>query len=95
MVRYAYIKNGKVVNTAIFEDHPTDEVLALFNEQFDFDEFVECDETTLVGEEWDGERFWPLPPFDSWVKNPETHEWEPPVGWSPAEEFAYIESMHK
>ena len=73
---YAFIKNGVVVNLAMFDD-PSEELLAHFKAEFDLDEIILSTEKSDIGGTYDGTNFWRKQPYPSWVKG--TFDWEPPV----------------
>jgi len=50
---YAFIKNNKVVNIAVF-DNPSDELLAIFKAEFSLDDIVLATEDTFIGGTWEG-----------------------------------------
>ena len=76
-VNYAFIKNGEVVNIAVFED-PTDaQLLAHFKDEFSLDNIVITSQNSVIGGTYDGEKFWLPQPYPSWVKG--TEDWEAPV----------------
>jgi hypothetical protein len=78
-VNYAFIKNGEVVNVAVFED-PTDaQLLAHFKDKFSLDNIVKATDKTVIGGTYDGTKFWLPKPYPSWVKDNETNEWVAPV----------------
>ena len=85
-VNYAFIKNGEVVNIAVFDD-PSDELLAHFKEEFELDDIVLATDKAAIGGTYDG-KFWLPKPFPSWVKNEDTNEWEAPVA-KPADDKRY------
>jgi hypothetical protein len=76
-VNYAFIKNGEVVNIAVFE-YPTDaELLAHFKDEYSLDEIVLATSVAAIGWTYDGELFWSPQPYPSWVKGHRV--WEAPV----------------
>ena len=78
-VNYAFIKNGDVVNVAVFED-PTDaQLLAHFKDEFSLDNIVLATEKAAIGGTYDGTKFWLPKPYPSWVKDEETTTWVAPV----------------
>ena len=77
-VNYAFIKNGDVVNIAVFDD-PSDELLATFKAEFSLDDIILATEKAGIGGTWDGAKFWPKQPYPSWVKNETTNEWDAPT----------------
>lgn len=75
---YAFIKNGNVVNIALF-DNPSEETLNIFKEFHEVDVILLANDKTVIGGTYDGQKFWLPQPFFSWIKNEETNEWEAPV----------------
>jgi hypothetical protein len=81
----AFIKDGKVLNVAVFED-PTNELLNHFKNEFELDEIVLATDKTVIGGTYDGTKFWLPQPYPSWIKNEELNEWQPPVPYPIIEE---------
>ena len=78
-VNYAFIKNGDVVNVAVFED-PTDaQLLAHFKTEFSLDNIIKATDKTGIGGTYDGTKFWLPQPYPSWIKDEDTNEWVAPV----------------
>jgi hypothetical protein len=75
---YAFIKDGDVVNIAVFDD-PTPELLNHFKEAHQVDDIIVANDRSAIGGTYDGAKFWLPKPFPSWVKNQETNDWEAPV----------------
>ena len=75
---YAFIKDGVVVNLAMFDD-PSEELLAHFKAEFDLDEIILSTEKSDIGGTYDGTNFWRKQPYPSWIRNPETFDWLAPV----------------
>jgi hypothetical protein len=75
---YAFIKDGIVVNTVVFDD-PSEELLLFFIKENNLDNIVQGTEKTVIGGTYDGTRFWLKQPYPSWQKNLETFQWESPV----------------
>jgi hypothetical protein len=76
-VNYAFIKDGTVVNVAVFED-PTDaQLLAHFKNEFSLDNIVLATNKAAIGGTYDGTKFWLPQPYPSWVKG--SDDWEAPV----------------
>jgi hypothetical protein len=85
-VNYAFIKNGEVVNVAVFEE-PTDaELLAHFKDEFLLDSIILATEKATAGGTYDGVKFWLPQPYPSWIKNQELNEWQSPVPYPVIEE---------
>ncbi len=77
-VSYAFIKDGDVVNVAVFED-PTDaQLLAHFKNEFSLDNIVRATDKAAIGGTYDGTKFWLPKPYPSWVKDQDTNEWVAP-----------------
>lgn len=87
-LNYAFIKNGIVINVAAFEN-PTNELLEIFKKEYDLDSLVISNEKTTIGGEYDGQNFWRIQPYFSWVKNYTTKEWEAPLPY-PTNDRDYI-----
>jgi len=76
-ISYAFIKDGEVVNVAVFE-YPTDEqLLAHFKNEFSLDNIILTTDKAAVGGTYDGTKFWLPKPYPSWVKGAD--DWEAPV----------------
>jgi hypothetical protein len=76
-INYAFIKDGEVVNVAVFE-YPTDEqLLDYFKGEFSLDNIILATDKTAVGGTYDGTKFWLPKPYPSWVKGAD--DWEAPV----------------
>jgi hypothetical protein len=88
-IDYAFIKNGEVVNVAVFEDSVTEETLEHFKNEFNVDILIPANEKTAMGGTFDGIKFWLPKPYNSWVKNEETNEWEAPISY-PDDDNTYI-----
>lgn len=63
--------NGDVLNIAVFGDEEID------------GNWVEYTETNpaFIGGTYEAGFFYPPQPYDSWIKNTETHNWEAPVAY--------------
>ena len=57
MIDYAFIKNGKVVNIAVF-DNPSNELLEHFKQEFELDEIVIATENAIPNGTYDGKQFY-------------------------------------
>jgi hypothetical protein len=85
-VNYAFIKDGDVINVAVFED-PTDaQLLAHFKNEFLLDKIVTATEKAAIGGTYDGTKFWLPQPYPSWIKNEELNIWESPTPYPTIEE---------
>lgn len=77
MSTFAIIENNVVENIVIADSY---EVLSLLIP--DAELIVEVTDATkhpYVGGEYKNNKFVPVPPYESWVFNEESWEWEPPV----------------
>jgi len=73
------IKDNLVVNSVIIDDEKTD-VIARIKDEFNYDHLIECDDNQVVpGWGFDGVGVIPFKPYDSWVFNQETRQWEAPT----------------
>jgi hypothetical protein len=81
-VCYAYIKNGTVIDVAVFND-PSDELLTHFIKEFDLDDIVIANEFTFINGTYnkDTNLFTPIKPYDDFVGifNYELKQWEETV----------------
>ena len=75
---YAFIKNGVVVNSVIF-NNPSDELLELFRVEHDVDVIVNShnNHRAGIGATYDGIDFILPCPHNGWVL--ENYEWMPPI----------------
>ena len=85
---YAFIKDGDVVNIAVFDD-PSEELLATFIEAHQIDDIIEATNKSAIGGTYDGAKFWLPKPYPSWVKNQETNDWDAPVA-KPEDDKFYV-----
>ena len=76
---YAFVKNGEVVNIAVF-DEPSAELLAHFKNEHGLDYIVSAHNElkAAIGGTWDGTKFTLPKPYPSWVLNAD-NDWEAPV----------------
>lgn len=86
--KYGFIKDGNVVNVAIF-DNPTQELLDIFISEFSLDSIIIATDKAEVGGTYDGTNFWRVKPFPSWIKNEEINDWVPPSNY-PTDGHKYI-----
>ena len=75
---YAFIKDGNVVNIAVFDD-PSEELLGHFIAAHEVDDIVLTTDKSAIGGTYDGAKFWLPKPFPSWVKDEAKNEWKAPV----------------
>lgn len=90
---YAFIKDGKVTNIAIFND-PSEDLLNHFKIEFGLDEIILATEKAAIGGTWDGIKFIAPQPFPSWTLN-DSKEWNAPVEepFSPGKIYLWNESL--
>lgn len=77
-INYAFIKDGEVINIAVFDD-PSDTLLEIFKQEYSLDYLIPTDHKTQIGGTYDGTVFWKIKPFPSWIKNEVTKDWVPPI----------------
>lgn len=76
--QYALVKDGFVFNIVVF-DKPTEEFLASYKDEYDLSDLIKVAKNCTIGSIWDGVKFTPPRPYDSWEWD-ETYEcWAPPV----------------
>jgi hypothetical protein len=78
--QYAFIKDGIVVNTVMFDD-PSEELLEEFKELHGVDEIIDGiinDRIATPGDAWNGRNFIFTQPFPSWVLDEEDN-WVAPI----------------
>ena len=93
---YALVKSGFVFNLIVL-DKPSEEDLETFRVENDADEIIEEAKGCTMGALWDGVKFTPPRPFDSWVLTAD-NEWEPPIPKpvpQTLEEFGYAYSWNE
>ncbi len=78
---YAFIKNGEVVNVAVFQEPINLQLLEHFKNTHSLDEIILATEKARPGGTYDGAKFWIPQPYPSWIKNEELNEWEAPVSY--------------
>lgn len=83
-IQYAFIKDGIVVNTAVFDETPGEETITFFKEIHNLDHIILNQKNAIIGASYDGVKFWLPQPYPSWIKNEELNEWEAPT---PCPEF--------
>ena len=78
-VNYAFVKDGVVLNVAVF-NNPSEELLEFFKLETGSDELVNTNNNPKAMKDgfWDGVDFIPVKPYSSWVLN-SSKEWEAPV----------------
>lgn len=75
---YAFIKDGLVINIAVFED-PDDELLMHFKDTFSLDHIIPSEGVAIIGGTYDGTNFTPPAPYPSWVLDNNSRKWNPPI----------------
>jgi len=75
---YAFIKDGLVINIAVFED-PDNELLAHFKDTFSLDHIIPSEGVAIIGGTYDGTNFTPPAPYPSWVLDNDLRKWNPPI----------------
>ena len=92
-VDYAFIKDNKVTNVAIFDD-PSEELLNHFKLEFDLDEIILATKNAVPRATWDGVKFTLPQPFPSWILN-DDENWQAPIEepLSPGKIYLWNESI--
>lgn len=75
---YAFVKNNKVVQIAVFDD-PSTELLDHFKQEWGADLVLPATKSAEIGGEYDGTLFWRICLYPSWVKDYEKNTFVPPV----------------
>ena len=84
--QFACIKNNIVENIIVIDDENV-EFIQEYKELYNYDFVTESSFNSQRGGEYDGELFWTIQPYPSWVKNYETNSWEPPIPYPYNEEY--------
>lgn len=84
--KYALIKNGIVVDIILF-DNPSEELLSFFKNEKEVDSIVLATEKTTIDGEYDGNMFWTIKPFTTWIKDLNTNSWIPPIPYPALDEL--------
>jgi hypothetical protein len=82
---YAFIKDGNVVNIAVFHE-PSEDLLNTFKEDFHLDQIVLAGNNAITGATFDGTKFWLPQPYPSWIKGEE--DWQAPTPY-PTDDKSY------
>lgn len=77
-INYACVKNGLVTDIIVFED-PNNEIIMHFKDTLLLDFLVPADIGAQTGGTYDGENFWEMQPYPSWILNQETHRYDSPT----------------
>jgi hypothetical protein len=85
---YAFIKDGLVINIAVFED-PDNELLMHFKDTFSLDHIIPSEGVAIIGGTYDGNNFIPPAPWPSWVLDTNLRKWNPPIPM-PYDENLYL-----
>jgi hypothetical protein len=84
--QFACIKNSIVENIIVIDDENVD-FIEEYKELHNYDLLIESSLNAERGGEYDGELFWKVPQYPSWVKNYETNSWEAPIPYPYNEEY--------
>lgn len=75
------VKDNIVVNTIVIDDENIN-LIARIKDEFAYDFLVECNDNQVIpGWDFDGVGVVPPKPFDSWVFNQETRQWQTPIAY--------------
>ena len=75
---YAFIKDGLVINIAVFED-PDENLLTHFKNEFSLDFLIPSEGVAVIGGTYDGNNFIPPAPYPSWILDNILRKWNPPI----------------
>jgi hypothetical protein len=75
---YALVKDGFVFNIVIF-DKPTEDFLANYKLEYELSDLVKATKNCAIGATWDGVKFTPPRPYDSWVWDFDHDSWVAPT----------------
>lgn len=80
MAEYAEIINGEVTNLLVIDDLWTEEQAQEFLTKVSTNQWVKTEEKVGLGFEYhtEGKKFTRKKPFNSWILNKKTYEYEPP-----------------
>jgi hypothetical protein len=90
--QFAFINQGNVVNIAVF-DSPSTELLEFFKRDLELEHIIPTNEDpkAMTGGTWDGIKFIPKRPFDSWTYNEVENDWEAPVPYPKVDDSDLIQ----
>lgn len=93
---HAFIKNGVVVNVAVFDGHDS-ELIDIIRQANDGDLSVCCCDNgaASIGYTWNGVRFYPPKPYPNWVWSGESERWVQPVPMPTDAEYEWIQDENK
>ncbi len=77
---YAIIKDQVVIDMIICND-PTDIFLNEIKTLYNSDYVLQANEDSVIGDTYDGFKFWKIQPYPSWTKNEKTNQWDSPVSF--------------
>ena len=78
---YVGVKDNLVVNTLVINDENID-LIANIKTEFNYDYLVVCEDNQVsIGWDFDGVGVVPPKPYDSWVFNQETRQWQTPIAY--------------
>jgi hypothetical protein len=88
--RHAFIKNGIVINVAVFDGHDSELLQSIIND-FNLDEIVCCCNhgIPLLNSKWNGIEFTPPAPYPSWVWDSTLKTFIAPVEY-PSDDNVYL-----
>ena len=78
-VRYALIKDGIVTNIIVFEEPVDTQLVEQIKNEFLLDAVIPATTGASIGGTYDGEHFWGVQRYPSWVRNQDSHGYEAPT----------------
>ena len=78
-INYACVKNGLVTNIIVFDEPVDTQLVEQVKNGLLLDFLIPEDIGAHVGGTYDGENFWGMQPYPSWVLNQETHLYDSPT----------------
>ena len=79
LMRYAFIKDGIVTNLVVFEEPVDTQLVEHVKNEFLLDAVIPATTGASIGGTYDGEHFWAVQRYPSWVRNQNSHGYNPPV----------------
>jgi len=78
-IKYVCVKNGLITNIIVFDDPVDVQLVEQVKNALLLDVLIPFAIGASIGGTYDGEHFWGVQPYPSWVRNQETHNYEPPT----------------
>ena len=81
IINYACVKNKLVTNILVFEEPVDTRLVEQVKNEFLLDDVIPSTIGACIGGTYDGEHFWAVQPYPSWVKNQDTHGYDAPTSY--------------